>query len=418
MPTESIEKSNTDQIESSAVHQPSDGDDLGPEAVPASTQSEINGKKTSRSRKLLRGLINIGIIIIIFLLAMAGWDRYKNGYISYEMILSRIAAPSPGVNIRVEDPPGDEITNQTFLPINLPIVSDDGAESGIGIRRKALLYTLIPSRPRSDVITYTVQTGDSLFSIADTFGVKPETLLWGNFETLEDNPHLLSKDQVLNVLPVDGTYYQWHEGDNLQSIASYFSIETEDILSYSGNSFDLTLANAESPGLEDGQWIIVPGGKRAIKDWGPPAISRSNPASAKYYGAGHCGSVYEGAFGTGTFVWPTPATYISGYQYSGIHPAIDIGGATGNAVFATDSGVVVFSGWSNYGYGYMIVIDHGNGWQSAYAHLSAVAVTCGQSVYQGGYIGALGSTGNSSGPHLHFELVYNGAKPNPLDYLQ
>ncbi len=91
-------------------------------------------------------------------------------------------------------------------------------------------------------------------------------------------------------------------------------------------------------------------------------------------------------------------------------------GAEGNPIYATDSGVVVYAGWSDYGYGYLIVIDHGTGWQSAYAHLSAVAVGCGQSVYQGGYIGALGNTGNSSGAHLHFELIINGAKVNPLDY--
>ncbi len=417
MPTEFSEKSDTDQNKS-AIHPAINGEVPSTETVTAYTQSDINQTKSSRIGWLMRGLINSGVILIIILLAMAGWDRYNNGYTSFELLSNSTANLSPEINISVEDIPASEITNQSSLPINLPIVSDDGIESGIGIRRKALLYTLIPSRPRSDVITYTVQTGDSLFSIAEAFGVKPETLLWGNFETLEDNPHLLSKDQTLNILPVDGTYYQWHEGDNLLSIASFFGVDTDDILSYSGNNFDLTLASAESPDLDDNQWIIVPGGKRAIKDWGPPAISRSNPASAQYYGAGHCGSIYEGAFGTGTFVWPTTATYISGYQYSGIHPAIDIGGATGNAIFASDSGVVVYSGWSNYGYGYMIVIDHGNGWQSAYAHLSAVAVTCGQSVYQAGYIGALGSTGNSSGPHLHFELVYNGAKLNPLDYLQ
>ena len=128
--------------------------------------------------------------------------------------------------------------------------------------------------------------------------------------------------------------------------------------------------------------------------------------------------MYEGAIGTGTFVWPTVVRSLSGYGYSGIHQAIDIGGATGNAIFAADSGVVVYSGWSDYGYGYLIVVDHGNGFQTAYAHLSTVAVSCGQSVFQGGYIGAMGSTGNSSGPHLHFELIYNGTKPNPLNYLQ
>jgi murein DD-endopeptidase MepM/ murein hydrolase activator NlpD len=269
-----------------------------------------------------------------------------------------------------------------------------------------------------DVITYTVQTGDSLFSIADQFSLKPETILWGNFETLEDNPHLLSTDQVLNILPTDGVYYQWNEGDSLASVASFFQVESNAIISYPGNNLDLTATGSTDPGIETGTWLIVPGGKRAIKDWGPPAISRSNPASARYYGDGYCGSVYEGAIGSGVFIWPTTDRSISGYNYSGIHPAIDIGGSLGNSVFASDSGVVVFAGWSNYGYGYMVVVDHGNGWQTAYAHLSAVAVTCGQSVFQGGYIGALGSTGNSSGPHLHFELVYNGAKPNPLDYLQ
>ena len=100
-----------------------------------------------------------------------------------------------------------------------------------------------------------------------------------------------------------------------------------------------------------------------------------------------------------------------------MHPAIDIGGQIGNAIYAADSGVVVYAGWSDYGYGYLIVIDHGNGWQSAYAHLSAVGVVCGQSVFQGSVIGGLGSTGNSTGPHLHFELVYNGAKLNPLNFV-
>ena len=113
------------------------------------------------------------------------------------------------------------------------------------------------------------------------------------------------------------------------------------------------------------------------------------------------------------------ATTLSGYDYSPpIHNGIDIAGAEGNAIFATDSGVVVFAGWSQFGYGYLIVLDHGNGWQSAYAHLSSVGVICGQSVAQGTVIGGLGTTGNSTGPHLHFELrndMYG--KVNPWDFL-
>jgi hypothetical protein len=224
---------------------------------------------------------------------------------------------------------------------------------------------------------------------------------------------------VLNILPVDGTYYEWKAGDNLGAIGDFFKVDPQEIINYPGNHFDITETDLSGDQIETGSWLIIPGGKRAIKDWGPPAISRTDPASASYYGAGHCGTVYDGAYGTGTFVWPSTDRGISGYHYNpGVHPAIDIAGQEGNSIFATDSGVIVFAGWSDYGYGYMIVVDHGNGWQSAYAHLSAVAVTCGQSVYQGGYIGAMGSTGNSSGPHLHFELSINGVKVNPLDYLQ
>jgi murein DD-endopeptidase MepM/ murein hydrolase activator NlpD len=117
-------------------------------------------------------------------------------------------------------------------------------------------------------------------------------------------------------------------------------------------------------------------------------------------------------------IWPAPGYYLSGYDYNpGIHEAIDIGGAEGNAVWATDNGVVVYAGWHDGGYGNLIVIDHGNGWQSAYAHLQSVLVGCGYGVYQGETIGYLGNTGNSSGAHLHFELRLNGVRVNPWNYL-
>jgi murein DD-endopeptidase MepM/ murein hydrolase activator NlpD len=301
----------------------------------------------------------------------------------------------------------------TLVPLATPADDFNG-----GILRYTNLDTLIPNRPRTDVVTYTVKPGDNLFSIAEVYGLKPETLLWSNFETLKDNPQLLSIDQVLYILPEDGAYYQWQAGDTLGEIAAYYSVEPQAILEYPGNDLDLTLAETETGGIEPDEWIIVPGGSRPLKDWGPPAITRSNPASAQYYGSGHCGSVYEGPIGYGAFVWPTTEHTISGYNYSAIHRGIDIGGATGNAVFAADSGVVVYAGWSNYGYGNLIVVDHGNGWQTAYAHLSSIGVSCGQGVGQGTMIGGVGSTGNSTGSHLHFEMVFNGTKPNPFDFVQ
>ncbi len=302
--------------------------------------------------------------------------------------------------------------------LQLPELESPGEfDLSTGLTRFAVLHTTIPTRPRVDVITYTVQRGDSLFAIADRFGLKPETVLWGNFDVLQDNPHLLQPGQVLNILPVNGTYHQWREGESLSKVAEFYQVAMETIIEYPGNRLDPITFSTDNPQLEPGTWLIVPGGQRQLRDWGPPAISRTNPASARYYGPGHCGSIYEGAVGTGAFVWPTTGRTISGYSYNpSIHPGIDIGGSPGNAIYATDSGVVVYAGWSNFGYGFLIVVDHGNGWQSAYAHLNSINVTCGQSVFQGTMIGGMGSTGNSSGPHLHFELVFNGAKVNPLDF--
>jgi murein DD-endopeptidase MepM/ murein hydrolase activator NlpD len=288
-----------------------------------------------------------------------------------------------------------------------------------GITRRPVLNTTIPKRPQTDVSVYEVNLGDNLFLIADKFNLKPETVLWGNYEVIQDNPQFLQPGQELNILPVDGVYYQWAENDDLTDIADYFGVELQEILEYPGNRVDIYDVDTNVSLFEVGDWVIVPGGKRALKDWGPPAIARTNPAVAAYYGAGACGSIYEGAIGTGSFVWPTMGTYISGYDYNpNLHPGIDIAGAVGNAIFATDSGVVVYSGWSEYGYGNMIVIDHGNGWQSAYAHMSNVAVSCGQSATIGTYIGGVGNTGNSSGAHLHFELRNaQFGKVNPWNYV-
>lgn len=373
-------------------------------------------------RSLSSIVVNILMVITLVALGIVAWLRLPRwvawaGSQSGKTLALNAGQSKPMSGTLQSAPSEVQPGSEESSPVVLSPLSQPSTSQMIGVSRSLKPDTVIPSRPRVEVITYTVETGDNLFSIAERFSLKPETILWGNFDTLQDNPNMLSTGQVLNILPTDGTYYEWNEGDNLANVAAFFGVDVNAILNFSGNQFDLTSTDPANPGIESGTWLIIPGGKRALKDWGPPAISRSNPASARYYGDGYCGEVYEGAIGSGTFVWPTAYQSISGYGYSGIHPAIDIAGATGNAVNAADSGVVVFAGWSNYGYGYMVVIDHGTGWQTAYAHLSAVAVTCGQSVFQGGYIGALGSTGNSTGPHLHFETVYNGAKPNPLDYL-
>ena len=363
---------------------------------------------------ILKIFVNLGMVLVLAVLGLLIWQRFLQnnahavGNASVQ-ILNTVVPVIPTIRPQ-------ESFNPSLVPTSISIVKSPSLNDGI--MRQMDYLTIIPERPSEEVITYTVKRDDTLFGIADKFGLNPETILWGNYETLQDNPHFLKPDQVLNILPINGTYYQWKNNDNLGAVASFFGVDPNTILDYPGNHVDLTQINTRNYGLEPNQWIVVPGGKRAIKDWGPPAISRENAAAARYYGDGSCGAIYEGAVGTGTFIWPTVDRTISGYDYSGIHPAIDIAGATGNAVFAADNGVIVFAGWSNFGYGYLVVIDHGNGYQTAYGHLSAINVGCGQSVFQGSTIGAVGSTGNSTGSHLHFELSYNGLKLNPHENLR
>lgn len=292
-----------------------------------------------------------------------------------------------------------------------------------GIPRQADLHTTIPSRPRVDVITYTVQPGDSVFGIAEKFGLKPSTILFGNYATLKDTPHSLRPGQELNILPVDGTYYQWVGGgaETLTGVASFFGVQPEDIVNYPGNHLDPDkVGDYSNPNIPAGAWLIVPGGKREFTSWTAPMVVLNEPASTRIWGAGACGVINQVQVGYGTFVWPSPKHWLSGTPYLPEirHPAIDLAASLGDAAYATDAGTVVYAGWNDWGYGNLIVLDHGNGWQSLYAHLLQVNVVCGQNVGQGEIIGLIGSTGNSTGPHLHFELMHRTyGKVNPLLFL-
>ncbi|MEW5868054.1 MAG: peptidoglycan DD-metalloendopeptidase family protein [Chloroflexota bacterium] len=290
-----------------------------------------------------------------------------------------------------------------------------------GVARQASLHTDVPSRPRLEVVQYTVQAGDTLFGIADKFGLHPETILWANQPVLGDDPHNLRPGQQLNILPVDGTYYRWSAGDSLNGVSQFFGVQPQAIINFSGNHLDPALSNDwSSPEIAPGAWLVVPGGRREFVSWSVPEIPRDDPAAAKILGAGACGAILEGAVGSGTFIWPANNHFISGFDYnpSANHPGIDIDGNEGDPVYAADSGVVVYAGWNDWGYGNVVVIDHGNGWQTLYAHLSAIYASCGQSLWQGNILGAFGATGNATGAHLHFEMMFNGAKVNPHDYIK
>ncbi len=162
---------------------------------------------------------------------------------------------------------------------------------------------------------------------------------------------------------------------------------------------------------------MVPGGSRELKTWVIPTMWRANAGASRNIGTG-CDTSGGTAYGGGYFVWPTVNHGISGNDYWSGHLGIDIAAATGAPVYAADSGVVVYSGSISGGYGLMVMIDHGNGFHTLYAHLSQLVARCGANVGQGQTIAYSGSTGNSTGPHLHFEIRYGGAFVNPHDYVQ
>lgn len=290
-----------------------------------------------------------------------------------------------------------------------------------GIPRLASLHTNKPSRARFQMTQYTIVEGDSLFAIADKFGIKPSSILFSNQSTLYDDPHRIYPGQVLNIPPIDGAVYEWHAGDGLNGVATFYKVTPEDIINWPSNNLSMeTIGDFSNPNIAPGTAIFIPGGTRPFTSWSAPFISRTDPAKAKIFGPGYCGVQTDGYIGSGNFIWPTTLDWLSGYDYSPDtnHWGIDIAGQLNNNVFASDSGVVVYSGWNDWGYGNVVVIDHGNGWQTLYAHLNVIYATCGMSVSQGTSIGGLGTTGRSTGPHLHFEIMnVSGSRVNPHSFL-
>lgn len=360
------------------------------------------------SLRIGTGLISIFLITIVVVIL-------KNTYVGIERNAVKAAdvPATPVVSLQLP-------TLAPFAAGGLyPGVSDMEIS---GVTRQIDAHTIIPAKPRVDVEQYTVVAGDTVFGIAQKFNLRPETILWGNYYTLLDDPHRLKPGQQLNILPVNGVYYEWHSGDGLNGVANNYGVNPDVIVEWPGNRLSKeTVGDYAAPNIAPGTWLIVPGGSRGFVTWSAPRISREDPAVAKQFGPGACGKIMDGPVGTQTYIFPTVDHTVSGYPYSPEtnHRALDFGGAMGNSIFASDTGVVVYAGWNDYGYGNMVVIDHGFGWQSLYAHLSTLYVECGSYVYQGGTIGEMGSTGNSSGPHLHFEIMSSTyGKVNPLDFLQ
>lgn len=228
---------------------------------------------------------------------------------------------------------------------------------------------------RKEIITYIVQGGDTIWTISKKFGISVNTIKWANNLS---NVDYIKPGQKLIILPVSGVLHTVKKGETLASIASFYKVDASKIKEY----------NNITGGLKIGQKLIIPGGKM------PQITVANNKPSNKIYRSTKIG-------------WMIRPTY--GYRSRGVtwyHDGVDIANKVGTPIWAAAAGTVILTGWY-YGYGYTVIIQHPNGIQTLYGHLSAIYVKRGQWVAQGQLIGAMGSTGRSTGPHLHFEVRPN-----------
>jgi murein DD-endopeptidase MepM/ murein hydrolase activator NlpD len=292
-----------------------------------------------------------------------------------------------------------------------------GGSGGTTLVRQPEPFTIMPDRPRTTVLTYTVQEGDTVFGIAEQFSLKPETIFWGNAGTLHD-VHMLGVGMTLSILPTDGALQTTNGRQTIQSIANRYGVDPYDIIFSEYNDLGDANPNTAPPANTR---LVIPGGVGEMPDMIPRVTVEGSGAGGGAVrvtgGPGSCGLVRVNTGGRGVFSLPITGYTFTQDFYPGIHYGVDLAAAVGTPVMAADSGTVVFAGWHNGGFGYLVVIDHGNGFQTYYGHLLRINVRCSAGVSAGQVIGAVGSTGNSSGPHLHFEMQQNGVPVNPHIHL-
>ena len=279
---------------------------------------------------------------------------------------------------------GTAVTKPTILPGNeLPEVSDS---------QKAVTK-------RSGVTAYTVQPGDVIGAIAEKFDVTVNTILWAN--DLSFRSYIRPGDELI-ILQGSGLLHKVARGDTLIKIARKYDSEVDSII-------EANRLQKDGSDIVIGEELFVPEGVRPT----PRPVFTSRPRSISRVSAP---PPSVSAPAGSSYIWPTNVRRITQY-YGWRHTGIDIAGPSGSPLYASRSGRVIKSqcGW-NGGYGCYIIIDHGGGVQTLYAHASQLYVTVGENVGQGQTIALMGSTGRSTGPHIHFEVRVNGRRQNPLQY--
>lgn len=254
-----------------------------------------------------------------------------------------------------------------------------------------------------EVVEHVVQSDETISTIADKYDLAQETILWENSLTLGST---IRPGQRLRILPTDGVMHRVQKGETVYTISKRYGLGTDDAAAQPIISFPFnTFADDNTFALTTGQTIFVPGGVKPQAATLPVSVTRVTTPDA--------GSVSA----SGQFVWPASGYISQGFSW--YHKAYDIASRGGGKILAADAGKIVVAGWvDNSGYGNRVMIDHGNGFVTLYGHMSVVRVSVGQSVNKGDVIGDMGSTGRSTGVHLHFEIRQGGTILNPGSYLK
>jgi LysM repeat protein len=355
-----------------------------------------------------RYLFHLSVIIISIFVTSANLNAYevRREDVGYTSVLANLATSEELGTIEEEGPITEtkKVTRymgQTGVesqPHLEEIVIEQGLTPGIVTGGSAVVKPILSPaeqelRKRDKIVDYIVQEGDTISEIAQKFGVTSNTLLWENNLTAYT---IIRPGQKLKILPVSGIRHKVKRGDTIAKIAKKYRAEVDDIIEFN------KLASADD--INVGETLIIPGGKK-------PQIVRS-------YSLRRWTAPTTSTVGKGKMVWPSTCRRITQY-YHWRHHAIDIACRYGTAIKAAAAGRVIKAqgGW-NGGYGIMVVIDHGNGIQTLYSHLSKLYVRVGDYVQAGQAIGAEGSSGRSTGPHVHFEVRVSGWRRNPLLYIR
>lgn len=339
------------------------------------------------------------VLLAVVLLLILGSQLQAIGWFSDGRLADTAVVPTP---TRQTAPTTQASTENTAVSppdislASLPVISDPS------IAPVPNPHTYAAKLPNHHFQIHVVSGNDTPGKIAEQYGISTDTLIGGN-PNLNRESNLLQTGTELVILPVDGVLHTVKPGETLQSIADLYNVSVEDIINYEPNNLEYPFYR-----LIPETQLVIPGASIGQFYFKAPKSVGNSGGEQKW-----------AVVGTGTFIWPVNGRCITQF-YHGFHPAIDVGIAEGSPVYASDTGTVTYASYAAgiyFDYGNLIVINHGNGYETFYAHLSGINVYPGQIVNQGDLIGATGNTGRSSGPHIHFEIRLNDFRMNPLDRL-